>query len=250
MKLNRLLTVASLLVLASVALTAQVARKVDVPLKNWAVPLHWQPNQTEREAAAQKGGAQLVFSANQVSTDALTFIAITPCRLVDTRGGAFNGIFPFSGPSIAAMTTVTFPVQSATEASANTEPAPCGTIPSIAQAYSFNVTVVPHASGAVNYISIWPAGGTQPVVSTIDDVQGMIVANAAIVPAGTPMGGISVFNFGPATTDVVIDMNGFFAAPSDLNYNTAVGVATLANNTSGGFNVANGYEALKNNTSR
>jgi hypothetical protein len=233
------------------ALIGQRAQEKVVPLKNWATPLYWQPNQGERELAAQaiprNGGPQLVFSANQVSTDALTFIAITPCRLVDTRGGAFNGIFPFSGPSIAPMTTATFPIQSAAEASANSAPAPCGTIPSIAQAYSFNVTVVPHASGAVNYISIWPAGVTQPVVSTVDDVQGMIVANAAIVPAGTPMGGISVFNYGPSTTDVIIDMNGFFAAPTGASANTAIGLGALTSDTNGYGNTASGFSALENN---
>jgi hypothetical protein len=139
-------------------------------------------------------------------------------------------------------------VQSSTEASADTEPAPCGTIPSFAQAYSLNVTVVPHASGAVNYISMWPAGGTQPYVSTVDDTQGLIVSNAAIVPAGTPMGGISVFNYGPATTDVIIDMNGFFAAPTDLNFNTAIGAGTLASNTTGSYNTASGGNALASNT--
>ena len=47
----RLVRPASLLVLASAALTAQVARQENVvPLKNWATPLYWQPNQTEREA--------------------------------------------------------------------------------------------------------------------------------------------------------------------------------------------------------
>jgi hypothetical protein len=224
------LRVASLLVLASVTLNAQVARQETVvPLKTWATPLYWQPNQTEREAARtatpQNGRPQLVFSSNQVSSNALTFIAITPCRLVDTRGGAFNGSSPFSGPSIAPMTTVTFPVQ---EASGNTAPAPCGTIPSIAQAYSFNLTLVPAGGGRVNYVSMWPSGYPQPFVSTLDDVQGLIVSNAAIVPAGTVNGGISVFNDGPTTTDVIIDMNGFFAAPSDLNGNTAIGLGTLA----------------------
>ena len=93
-------------------------------------------------------------------------------------------------------------------------------IPSIAQAYSFNLTVVPHGGGAVDYVSLWPAGATQPFVATLDDPQGAIVSNAAIVPAGPRSpgyGGISVYNDGPATTDVVIDMNGFFAAPTDLN---------------------------------
>ena len=146
----------------------------------------------------------------------LQFYPVAPCRLVDTRGEAagFNGIAPFSGPSIPGKGTITIPVQSATEASADTEPAPCGVIPSAAKAYSFNLTVVPAAGGAVDYVSLWPSGSTQPFVSTLDDPEGLIVSNAAIVPAGTPSGGVSVFNDGPATTDVVIDMNGYFAAPS------------------------------------
>ncbi len=120
-----------------------------------------------------------------MSTDALTFIAITPCRLIDTRGvpANFNGIAPFSGPSIPAMTTATFPVQSGSGASTHTEPAPCGMIPSIAQAYSLNLTVVPVTGGAVDYISMWPSGYSQPFVATLNDPQGAIVANAAIVPA-------------------------------------------------------------------
>ena len=266
---------ASLLVVLPMFLSAQKVQEV-VPLKNWSTPLYWQPSQTEsaatmtsRNGVSQKSGAQLVFSANAVSTNALTFVAITPCRLVDTRGGAFNGITPFSGPSIAPMSSATFPVQSAAEASADTEPAPCGTIPSIAQAYSLNLTVVPQAAGRVNYVTMWPAGGTQPFVATLNDPQGVIAANAAIVPAGTPSGGISVFNDGPATTDVVIDMNGYFASPTDLNSNTAVGlgslqsatpstpgtdntavgVTTLASNTAGNYNTAVGESAGFTNSS-
>jgi hypothetical protein len=233
-----------LLITSSVMLTAQKAQENAVPLKNWATPLYWHPSQAEREAAAP----QLQFSTNQVSADALTFVAITPCRLVDTRGAAagFTGDTPFSGPSIAAGATATFPVQSTTE-QATTAPAPCGVIPSIAEAYSLNITVIPHASGIVDYISIWPAGGTQPTVSTLNDLQGQIVANAAIVPAGTPSGGVSVYNSGPATADVIIDMNGFFAAPTDLNKNTAVGAGALASNA--GFNnTATGTDALQDNS--
>ncbi len=146
-------------------------------------------------------------------TTALQFYPVAPCRLVDTRGAAagFNGLAPFSGPSISAGGTITIPVQSTTEASANTEPAPCGVIPSTAQAYSFNLTVVPHSSEAVDYVTLWPAGATKPYVSTLDDPESLIVSNAAIVPAGTPTGGISVYNAGPGATDVIIDMNGYFA---------------------------------------
>jgi hypothetical protein len=251
--LNRLVVRAApfaLVALAPLALTAQAVRQGSaVQLKNWTAPLYWQPNQVEREALG-RAEPQLKFSANAVSADALTFVAITPCRLVDTRGLAagFNGIAPFSGPSIAATGTLTIPVQSGTEAGTNTVPAPCGTIPSIAGAYSLNLTVVPHAGGAVDYVSLWPAGGTQPFVSTLDDPQGAIVSNAVIVAAGTPTGGISVYNSGPASTDVIIDMNGYFAAPTDLNDNTAIGVGTLANNTSGSDNTATGFDALSHNT--
>ncbi len=161
-------------------------------------------------------------SAQSLAASGLEFYPMTPCRLVDTRGAAagFNGIAPFSGPSIAAGETITIPVQSAAEAIANTEPAPCGVIPSTAQAYSFNLTVVPHSEGAANtggavdYVSLWAAGATQPYVATLDDPEGLIVDNAAIVPAGSSSGGINVYNFGPTTTDIVIDMNGYFAPPA------------------------------------
>ncbi len=83
-----------------------------------------------------------------------------------------------------------------------------------AQAYSLNITVVPKSAGAVDYVTLWPAGSSKPFVSTLNDLQGAIVANAAIVPAGSGSGGISVYNAGPSATDVVLDMNGYFAPPS------------------------------------
>jgi hypothetical protein len=228
-------------------LTAQRAQ--EVPLKNWVTPQYWQPNQAEREAAA-KNAPQLQFSTNAVSTNALTFVAITPCRLMDTRGivAGFNGIAPFSGPSIPSGVTVPIPVQSSAEAIANTTPAPCGTIPSTAQAYSLNLTVVPAVGGSVDYVSLWQGGTARPFISIVDDPQGAIVSNAAIVAAGTIGGGIDLFNDGPSMTDVVIDMNGYFAPPSDLNGNTALGTATLENNTTGTGNTASGVAALFSNT--
>jgi hypothetical protein len=239
--------------LLPVVLTGQTAQVV--PLTNWAAPLYWQPNQAEmaeRAKAEAAGGVtpRIEFSASQVSPSALTFIAITPCRLVDTRGVAagFNGLTPFSGPSLAPSTSVAFPVQSAAEATADTTPTPCGTIPSIAQAYSFNITVVPKTAGGVAFVTVWPSGSAQPAVSTINDGQGQILANAAIVPAGTPSGGVSVFNSGPATTDVIIDMNGFYAAPTDLNQNTAIGAGALVGNTTGSESTAVGYLALNTNS--
>ena len=62
-------------------------------------------------------------------------------------------------------------------------PGNCG-IPSSATAYSFNVTVLPSAGG-LDYLTVWPKGESQPVVSTLNDNTGTVVANAAIVPAGS-----------------------------------------------------------------
>jgi hypothetical protein len=226
-------------------LTAQRAAETAVPLKTWANPLFWQPNQAEREAAG-KATPQLQFSSNAVSTDALTFVAITPCRLMDTRGGAFNGTGTFAPVQLAAAATLTINVQATT--GQPTAPAPCGIVPSIAEAYSFNVTVIPHAGGAVDYVTLWPGDSDQPFVSTLDDPQGLILANAAIIAAGSPSGAINVYNAGPAATDVVIDMNGYYTAPSTGASNTAVGIGTLASITSGTNNTASGVQALASDT--
>lgn len=236
---------AALLAIAPMVMTAQRTQETAIPLKNWATPLFWQPSQTERSNAAQ-----IQFSANAISNTALTFVAITPCRLVDTRGAAagFNGSTPFNGPYLQAQTAVAFPVQSSTEAQ-TAGPSPCGTIPSIAQAYSLNLTIVPHPLGTpVNFVTMWPnsPGATIPTISTLNDQQGAIVSNAAIVPAGTISGGINVYTYGSA--DVVIDMNGYFAPPSDLNGNTAIGTGALADDTTGTQNTAIGVNALESNS--
>jgi hypothetical protein len=96
---------------------------------------------------------------------------------------------------------------------------------------------------------MWPSGSLQPFVSTLDDPQGAIVSNAALVPAGTVEGGISVYNAGPATTDVIIDMNGYFTVPTDANANTAIGTGTLASNAGASENTAIGVDALMSNLS-
>ncbi len=122
-----------------------------------------------------------------------------PCRLVDTRkvsGG--------SGP-IAGGTFEFFNLPQAATQGKN-----CPTLDlSSAAAYSLNVTVVPQ--GPLGYLTVWPAGRSQPNVSTLNSVDGRVKANAAIIPAGASQA-ISVF--ASNTTDVVIDIDGYFATPS------------------------------------
>jgi hypothetical protein len=128
------------------------------------------------------------------STTALAFFPVTPCRLVDTR----LATAPLGGPSLATSTARTFPILSG----------PCN-LPATAQAYSMNFTAIPH--GPLGFLTTWPAGQTQPLVSTLNASLGGITANSAIVPAGTN-GDVSVFVTDNA--DLVIDVNGYFAPPA------------------------------------
>jgi hypothetical protein len=120
------------------------------------------------------------------------FYPVTPCRIADTRNAAGT----FGGPLLGAGSTRNFPIPSSA----------CG-LPTTAQAYSLNMTVVP--PGALEYLTTWPEGVTQPLVSTLNSLQGQILANAAIVPAGTPNGSISVYVSN--ATNLIIDVNGYFA---------------------------------------
>jgi hypothetical protein len=122
---------------------------------------------------------------------ALRFYPVTPCRVADTR----NAAGPFGGPEMAAGTTRSFAI-----------PSSGCYVPSTAAAYSLNVTVVP--DGVLSYLTAWPAGSAQPLVSTLNSFDGAVVANAAIVPAGTG-GAISIFVTNP--THVILDVNGYFA---------------------------------------
>ena len=60
----------------------------------------------------------------------------------------------------------------------------------------------------LQYLTAWPTGSAQPNVSTLNSWDGAVVANAAIVPAGTG-GAISVFV--ASRTHVILDINGYFA---------------------------------------
>jgi hypothetical protein len=144
------------------------------------------------------GDTDLVLDINgyfvpNINPTALAFYPVTPCRLVDTR----LGIGPLGGPSLVGNAARTFPVLSGS----------CN-LPATAQAYAMNFTAVP--KGFLGFLTTWPAGQTQPLVSTLNAVTGTVTANSAIMPAGTG-GDVSVFVTNDA--DLVIDVNGYFAPP-------------------------------------
>jgi hypothetical protein len=116
-------------------------------------------------------------------TGGLSLYTTTPCRVIDTREttGAFNGVLEVAVASSAC--------------------AP----PSTAQAYVLNATVVPPAG--LGYLTLWPAGENQPVVSTLNAGDGAITSNMAIVP--TNNGNIEAFSSN--STQLILDLSSYFA---------------------------------------
>jgi hypothetical protein len=184
--------------------------QLGAPVPNWAAPSNY---------TAPHHGA---ISTMADVTNPLPFIAVSPCRIVDTRGA--NGAF--GGPILAAGATRNFALPNG----------PCTGIPLSAGAYSLNITVT-QAAGS-GFILIYPQGGTQPLVSTLNYTAGQTIANAAVVPAGTPNGGVSVVA-GAAGTHLIIDINGYYADnPGTLaDYfrftNNSPNYAIFAQNSSG-----------------
>jgi hypothetical protein len=136
-----------------------------------------------------------------VTAQGMVFYPMTPCRVADTRSGSKGSGLSgaFGPPTIAGGSIRTFPMLSSN----------CR-IPSTAQAYSVRMTIVP--PGPVQYLTSFPAGQSLPLVSTLNAPSGGVIGNAAIVPAGTK-GAIDVFVSN--TTDLVIDINGYFAPPGN-----------------------------------
>jgi hypothetical protein len=118
--------------------------------------------------------------------------------VVDTRGAAAA----LGGPSLVGGQSRSFPIQSS----------PCN-IPATALAYSLNFTAIPQSP--LGYLTVYPTGQQQPLVSTLNAPTGVVTANAAIVPAGTA-GQISLYVTNNA--DMAIDVNGYFAAPGSGGY--------------------------------
>jgi hypothetical protein len=124
----------------------------------------------------------------------LLFTPVIPCRAVDTRSGqGTGGVF---GPPAIGPSAIRELSPSASRCA----------LPASAKAFSLNATVVP--AGILQYLTLWPTGTAQPLVSTLNAFGGGIVANAAIVPAGTN-GSISAF--GSDLTDLILDFSGYFA---------------------------------------
>jgi hypothetical protein len=154
----------------------------------------------------------------EAASNPTNFIAVQPCRLVDTRGS----VGPFGGPAMSPSSVRTFSVPSS----------PCG-LPA-ATAYSITVTITGYDTSSGGWVTAYPTGSPRPFVSTVNFGSGPPVANAAIVAANG--GAFDVYSAG--TTHLIIDVNGYFAEPVGTITGVTAGAGLTGGGTSGTVSLA------------
>lgn len=117
-----------LLTLFSISLSGPAMGSVAV--QNWPAPKSWSAPRPSRGLTTQS------------EAPPLPFIAITPCRVADTRGNGFTGTY--GPPSLVANATRNFAIAGQ-----------CG-IPAGAQAVSFNFAAL--NVGGTGDLRVFPAG--------------------------------------------------------------------------------------------
>lgn len=181
--------------------------------QTWSAPPYWSPPPA---SAAEEAGRHALASgrlALSTSPVPLPFIALTPCRLVDTRAPLFQA--PLGGGFLPPATTRNYTLVGVCNVPAN------------ARAISLNATVTdPTGPG---FLVLWPKGGAFPPVSTLNFLAGQTIVNAAVVPLSSD-GSISVA-LGVSGGDVILDTNGYYSPQ---------GVVNSLNGASGDLNLVAG----------
>lgn len=178
---------------------------------------------------AAKAGATLIGS----TTGDLSFTAVTPCRIVDTRvaGGAIaaNSSRNFIGVAVSAGSGF------ASQGGSSTD---CNVAAVGASAIVLNVTAVsPLAAG---YATIYRSGDTRPLAASVNYTTGAIVNNSVVVGIPNPLATTDFTIYTFAQSDYVVDIVGYFSPPqatpfdcvatSVQSYNVAAGSSTFFNN--------------------
>lgn len=135
------------------------------------------------------------------ATSGSYFVPVTPTRVVDTRINE-------GGSTVAATGTENFQV-----AGIGSVPAEgTGTSVTGAVAVAANVTVV--NTQANGYLTVWPSGETMPTASDVNwTAAGAIQPNfdiAGLNNSSTTPNDVSVYNGSGGSTDVVVDLFGYF----------------------------------------
>jgi hypothetical protein len=161
----------------------------------------------------------VAFSAPSSSGAAVsgsTYTSVTPYRITDTRTG--SGL-PNAGKTLGPGGTITVQVTGTGGDSG---------VPAAATAAALNVTATNTTSAS--YISVYPAGATQPTVANLNFVAGQTLAAFMMVPLSSG-GAVTVYNYS-GNADVVVDVDGYYAA------------ATTTPSSTGLYNAVNPFRAL------
>jgi len=121
------------------------------------------------------------------AASAASLFLVSPCRVLDTRGG--GAILPLTSRNVLISGF-------------------CG-VPSDATALAVNVTVVNPTDTAFATFYPGPAFVARPNVSTINFIPGRTLANNARIALGVD-GSVNIFNAGATPLDVLIDIAGYF----------------------------------------
>src|SRR5215467_12240213 len=191
---------ARFLAILPLLLTSAPTLRQNVPridqISNWPTSSFWNPPPTSTPDRIQ------VSAVNAVSAP-LPFVALTPCRLVDTRGTGGAPINTGGAFSADEIRTWVFAGL-------------CG-ISTSAAAVSLNITVTNTQPNPFGFLKAWPGGDTEPNVSTLNwSTGGVTESNASIVALGSsPTGSISLRS-GNAGADVIVDVNGYYDGSGTL----------------------------------
>ena len=140
------------------------------------------------------GGIGLVSATNP--DDALTFVAITPCRVLDTRT-EFN-----VGPKTSPMGPgETYTVK--THGSNGN----CTGIPAGATAVSMNMTATD--ATAPTFLAVWAAGTDRPDASSLNPVPGSPPTPNAVTTELNGSGEFNIYNL-QGSVNVFADINGYY----------------------------------------
>ena len=184
--------VCSLAVTAIAELPQELANR---KIPNWPAAPYWSPSVAAKDRAEE--GRLEAQGVAGVPTSPLPFVAITPCRLADTRqGSGFGG--QYGPPSLENLDIRTFVVVGQ-----------CG-VPMAAAAVSLNLAVT--SLTANGNLTVYPAGSPVPVVSSLNWTPiETAISNAAVVALGSG-GAISILHngVGSSTVDLIVDVNGYY----------------------------------------
>jgi hypothetical protein len=190
-----------------------IAQSYDVPLSNWTVPPY--------RGLSTSGGLTTMADISP----GIGFVAMQPCRIVDTRGGGvFTGAY---GPPIMAANAIRpFDLNSSPH---------CTGIPAGVEAYSLNFTAT-QTAGPSGDIRAWPTGNPPVQVTSVLNwtVTNAVVANAIIVPAGT--NGFIDVQVAGSNTHLLIDINGYFTDEYNVGNQFVVNASIAAKGAIHGIN--------------